>query len=225
MQNSWHKPTNTMNVFKRLTIQVRSSVEELLNSIENHEAVSEAAIREYQQNYAKAKVRLDRLVASQRTAEKRLESTEKEVVSWKTRATKLASEDRTKAMECLKRMKAAEAQLTEQKTDQEALEASVFKLRQTLESMRRKIDEAKRKRDQLVIRDSSSKAVALAEKTQLPDTGCDGIFERWEEKVICREVAQGEELETVDSLEHELIAQEEDEALSAELDALINETK
>lgn len=214
-----------MNVFKRVKIQIRSNIEELLNSIENHEAVTEAAIQEYQQHYAKAKVKYERMLATERTTQSQLEKTEKDVDQWKARATRLGNENRERAIECLKRMKAAEQHAENLRNELGNLQSSVLEVKSSLEEMRSRIEEVKRKRDQLIVRDSSSRTLSTVKQSVAKEPSCTDVFQRWEEKVVMREVSDDLEFEKTDHFERELAKAEQNEALSLELDELLAESK
>jgi len=210
-----------MNLFKKIHIQIRSGIEELLNSVENHEAVTEAAIREYQEYYAKARVKLDRIKAREVGLREKAEKARKDEGLWKGRATSIAGQDRTKALACMKRAKDAEAQAQILETDLENMRQTVSEVEQTVDAMRCRIEEIKRKRDQLSVRDYRTRTLVAASNNGREDPELGAIFERWEERILTREVISEREQTSGDTLARELDQKENEAALEAELDALI----
>ncbi len=210
-----------MNLFKKIHIQIRSGIEELLNSVENHEAVTEAAIREYQEYYAKARVKLDRIKAREVGLREKAEKARKDEGLWKGRATSIAGQDRTKALACMKRAKDAEAQAQILETDLENMRQTVSEVEQTVDAMRCRIEEIKRKRDQLSVRDYRTRTLSAASSSGREDPELGAIFERWEERILTREVISEREQTSGDNLARELDQKENEAALEAELDALI----
>jgi len=209
-----------MKILKKLSINIRSSFEGLINQMENHEAVSLAALRNYQADLAKAKVRLKRMEAESEKLEKQLQESKDEIKQWEERARRFASEDRQKAIDCLKRKKRLEEQLDSKSSNLVSVQNSVSDAQIIVSSMVEKIELIKNKRNEFVIRDSCSKLVdhsVIGEEEPMED-----LFDRWETALVAREAIAESKFEVTDNFETLIEKEEKDTQLEAELDEMLN---
>ncbi len=212
---------NIMKLFKRIKVSLSSSIEGLLNSVENHEAATEAVIKESQEHLAKVRVRLQRLQKQQESLETRIEEACKKQEVWQERAAANAANDKEKALGCLRRKKANEEQVKKLEAELKNLKQVIDKVEATSNTLSNKVSEMKHKKDVLAARDYQAKAIS--ETQGICDEGSDltGVFDRWEEKVLTNEICNEDEVEDIDHLDREFEKADSDAELSAELDALI----
>jgi len=214
-----------MNLLKRIKVNVGSHVECLLNSIENHEAASEAVIKESQEHLAKVKVRLQRLLKQQESLEEKIKDTREKQRLWQERAQTCASSDREKALECLRRKKASDIQIHSLEAELKNLQQVIDKLEATSNTLSGKISEMKQKKDVLAARDYQAKAISETKGISNEDSDLSDIFDRWEEKVLTSELSNDENIEDIDRLDREFEKSNADAELNAELEALIESNK
>jgi len=101
-----------MSLIRRISTSITSTVDRAVARVENHDAIINAALRDTQQAAARARVRLERVRKDGHNLTTRRANLEQAVVRWTDRARKVAAEDEARALECLRRRKDCETQLT-----------------------------------------------------------------------------------------------------------------
>jgi phage shock protein A len=197
-----------------------AQVDHVLGQIENHEALSAAALREIESASARAHARLARVRKDGTALHQALSAAREAVGLWRERALR-AGEDDSRALECLRRSKQAEhrAALLEQRAVEHDKAA-----RELEKDVRALVERVSTLRDQHnVMRARQVRAEALASlHTSSESLGGElgAIFERWECQVAQSEFAGGCSFETEDGLDRELADEEELSSLRAELSSL-----
>ncbi len=207
-----------MSIIKRWTTSIAWSFDQLMNHVENHEALVSGAIREMQEFGAKARVQLKRVQRDSRTMQQRVKELEEVQALWAERALRVMNSDNEKALDCLRRRRRAAAEcaaLKEQLREHLQVEEQLVA---DLAVIKERIEELKRKKNELCAREYRTQA---AQAGQLTDLGLvreiDEIFNRWEMKVgVCESF-----VEPPDTLEDSFVAEEERQMLEAELVALV----
>jgi phage shock protein A len=207
-----------MRVFHRLKQTLSVTIESLLDQVENQEAVVVATIREVEQGGSR--VRIHRKGCERRidVLERTIEQQTAEAELWRERARRLES-DRDKALECVRRLRAAgalRASASEQLEKQKELLATIREDERVIEE---KLAELRRRRAQLSTREARAGAQAGVET--LGDI--DGVFDRWEARIEEREVVAEARSVDKDGFARNLTEEEERDAVSAELDRLLAE--
>ena len=205
-----------MELFRRIRYTVTAGVESLLDQVENQEAVATASIREVEHMAA-------RIRAARKRSDRELEQLEREHLRlteertrWRARATR-AKQEREKALECLRRGKAAEQALNEVEQRIERQRAVCQRIVSDERALDCKLSELRARCAELSSRQARS--VALSDRDT--PAAIDAVLDRWEARL-------GESPEPVPSgRNHDAFArqwqrQEDDETLAAELDALLN---
>ena len=208
---------------KRLVASVGASFEHFVNKVENHEAVAESAIRDVRASAAKLKVQLGGVNAQADRLRKRRDSVAEEAGRWRTRAKRFATEDEGRALECLRRMKRAEAEqavVTDQLARYEALGGT---LKDRLAAVEARLSDLQLKRTALSSRSVRARAMGAGDQESLADVNA--VFDRWEMAVIQDEYLDEIGDATSDALERELDAAEEREQLKAALEELRKEDR
>lgn len=216
-----------MNPLRRIAATLNLSIESFLDQVENHEAVAACAIREIKRAAGKARIQYHRVKQDLDRVTKRLDEAEEEKRRWADRARtchKLGDEGR--AMECVRRLRSVEreiTQLTEEKKQNEKLVAS---LTTDLRRIEEKVEALKRKRNTLASRQANADALKVMDACEAGSAQeIDEIFERWEARIAGAE-AVGHFAAGADSFESEFTKEEDDAETRAKLDEIVRrETK
>lgn len=204
-----------MSVFRRITTTLSAQVDRLVGEIENHDAIVETGIRENRRALAKAKVRLARMHEDGERMRRRLDGLRRDAEAWRRRA--LANEDEERAIECLRRAKAAAAQAESLGRSHCAHQEVEQRLTREVDAVRRRVDGLEHRRSLMRSREATADAASRIRETESGSAlDLDDTFERWEIRVTEAELQSGEAA-PLDAFESELIAGEERSALRAEL--------
>jgi phage shock protein A len=213
-----------MKAIRRITTSLCANFDWAVTQIENHEALVNAALREIQHSGAKAKVQLARVRKDGERMRQKIDQLKESDQLWAERAIRCNGLDQTKALECLKRRKKAQAEVHELELQVAAHVRLEEDLTRDLESIEKRIEELKRKRNSLRSRESTAEALSAL---QSQDLGLidelDDVFDRWEIRVSEYESHDHILSPKSKSLEAEFETEEEHVQLKAELEALIAE--
>ena len=213
-----------MSLFKRFSTTLYSRVEQLVNQIENHDAIIEAAIRDAKHSAAKARAQHKRVQQDGVRLQQKRDKLAVAIEQWQTRARRFA-DDETKALSCLQRKRLCQQQLSELEPMIKQHQQMDTRLQHDIKRAEEKITAISQQRH--LMRTRQSAADALSQINQLdaaPDIDIDDTFERWETKINEREFDIGLQIKT-DDFEEAFIAEEEMEDLRHELHDLINKGK
>lgn len=212
-------------VFKRISTNISASFNSFCDRIENHEAVAQSLLEDAQNARARFKVRLQRVQRDTESLRQRIRKLETDVGQWKERALAVHADDQPKALECLKRSKRAETELEPARAELAAQEKTECDLHEGVRQIEIRIEELRRRKHTLSAREIRAHAL----REQAAATGSVGddiesLFERWEIRVSEAEFS-ADSPQSTDPLETEFVKQEETEELTAELEALVQESE
>lgn len=211
-----------MKTIRRITTGLFANFDWAVTQIENHEALVNAAMREIQHAASKAKVQLARVKQDGERMRQRVETLRESEALWAERAVRCSALDQAKALECLRRRKKTLAEIAELETQLKNHARLEEDLCKDLENIERRIEELRRKRNTLRTRESTAEALAAF---QTQDAGLiaelDDVFDRWEIKVGSYETISSCSSGAERALDAEFAGAEEENALKAELDALV----
>lgn len=186
-----------MNAIHRLALTLRAQFEDFVDQVENHEAVAEAALNQFRANVVDAKFRLRCLEKEITRAEERTGDLARESAQWKSRALESEAKDRDRALECVKRMRAADLEKTH-------LETQISEMRRVHDDVQRDVrrvesqyEDLRRQHKILVSRQSRTEALRAVRATA-PEAPA--VFERWQAKVEKSEI-HNEVLAVTESLD------------------------
>lgn len=209
-----------MRILTRISTTVAAAVDRAVGSLENHDAVIEASIRDIRRAAAEARARLNRVRAETKRMREKREALAETAARWQARAV-AEGVDQATALECLRRRRDCEAQrarLADSLAQQESLER---RLEGSIERIEARLAELTRQRDVMRTREATAEALrsanTLGERAALEDI--DQTLERWDAQISEAEITLGAE-EPEDALERSFLADEERASLQAELDAL-----
>ncbi len=208
---------------KRFFATAGAVFERFVDQVENHEAVAESLIREVTTCAAQLKVQGKRLDSQiSRLTEDR--ATQERVRDrWRERAVKLAREDEARALECVRRMRAAERLvqgLTRQLEEEQALRDQIAR---DLEKVEARLRSLRLRKVGLSARGARSKA--LGGRVSADPAMVEGLFDRWEAQVV-RDEYRAEEVDdapSADAFEQALDASEDEAELRAMLSEMTGE--
>ena len=211
-----------MSLNLRISARLTSSVYRAVRKVENHDAIVNAALRDTQQAAARSRVRLERVRKDGHALKNRYQSLQVAESRWTERARKLAAGDEAKALECLRRRKECVTQLRNLKDSIEKHEELEGRIADQVKKIEARIGEVAHQRNMMRSRQSVAEAMRAIHNIEGVSYGeVEETFDRWEINLGETEILLGASAST-DPLESEFLAEEDTEALRAELDALIH---
>ena len=210
-----------MNLIRRISTTISSSVDRAVSKVENHDAIINSALRDTQQAAARSRVRLERVRKDGNHLKDRYSKLQLSVSRWTDRAKTIAASDEAKALECLRRRKDCEAQLGSlwdsiEKHDE--LEARITEQVKKIES---RIGEVAQQRNMMRSRQSVAEATRTINNIQGVSYGeIEDTFDRWEINLGETEMLIGASTMS-DPLDSAFLAEEDTAELRAELSELL----
>jgi phage shock protein A len=214
-----------MSLIRRISTSITSSVDRAVSKVENHDAIVNAALRETQQAAARSRVRLERVRKDGHSLKTRHSNLKQAVGRWTERARSIASQDESKALECLRRRKDCEQQmqnLEESIAKHDELEARVSEQVKKIEA---RIGEVAQQRNMMRSRQSVAEAMRTINNIEGVSYGeIEDTFDRWEINLGETEILMGAAT-NFDPLESAFLAEEDTAELRAELEDLLQSDK
>lgn len=208
-----------MKLFTRITATLNATAESAVARFENHEAITESALRKIRETVSEARVRHNRVVRDGEAIRQTIASLNEQIEQWTERARLSAADDESRALACLDRRAVCRTQLTyanESLTQHFALESQT---KDRLEQMQRRLEQIILQRNQLRSRDSMAKATQALNSVDgaAPSAGINELFERWEVSIGESEIHNEVHGAPADALMHEFDTQERQMNLQREL--------
>ena len=214
-----------MNLIRRISTSITSSVDRAVSKVENHDAIINVALRDTQQAAARSRVRLERVRKDGHNLRTRRANLEQAIVRWAERARGVASEDEAKALECLRRRKDCEAQLENLKESIEKHDELEARVSEQVKKIEARIREVSQQRNMMRSRQSVADAMRTINNIEGVSYGdIEDTFDRWEINLGETEVLLGS-MSSRDPLESEFLAEEDTAELRAELEELLQSDK
>lgn len=196
---------------------IASRFDAFIRSVENHEAIIEANLREARSSFAQARVRLDRVVRDGERIRRQLETLRESCRTWEERAFRLREENEADALECLKRRNEAAKAVLVLEAEAEGHHEQENRLREATDRLRSRIEEIERRRNSFAARAAQAKALnAIPGDLDVDDT--EAVFERWEMSIAAQEPFASDL--SSDSFADRFTREENECALRAELRSL-----
>ena len=207
-----------MGLIKRLTATVTASFDSIVGQIENHQALVEQAISEMKRSAVQANRELRRVKGDGSKLEEKIKELSESSISWESRAKKIATTDKEKAIECVRRKKSTDRELVHSKKqliEQKSLENALVR---DLAAIENRITELTRKKNALVAKEVTTRTLEKTSAgTVMILSEVDEIIDRWEEKVTIYDNGS----EYVDEFESEFKTEEERDELEKDLEELL----
>lgn len=212
-----------MNSFKRWFLQFGSRVDTLASRVENHDALMVRTISDMQRSAAKACVHLERVKRDGARLNQERQKARQAAAQWKEQALKFRDQDENKAIECLRRHKAAQTRAEELDLRFAEHSDKQKQLQQDVGKLNERLAELKEKRNLMRTREARAEATAAVVAC---DSGYgrdfDDLLERWEITVTEKECRAGF-CDPVDEFERTILEGVELDDLKSEL-ALLRQT-
>lgn len=209
-----------MNSIKRIFISIKSQIDRVADDFENHEALAEAAIEDLQNLAGKTRLHLHRLEKMTEQYHLQLSEQHKQAELWTQRAIKIRAEDEQKALQCVRRLKQAQSQISCLEKQIEDSKTQEVKVRQDLNAIQERLLSLKNKKEIYSARQNSALLRdSLNNETSNPVHNAESIFNRWEGAIVSDEFTIPETYNT-DSFANEFEKEEDDFALRSLLDEL-----
>jgi len=207
-----------MNLIKRLTTSVTATLEGAVGQLENHDAIVDASIKQTRQAVAKTQARLATLRQQQNAYESQLQLSIEQIKVWENRAQSLATDNESKALQCLTRRNQNEAESNRLKQSIEQQDGLINSVSANLSTLKTKLDEMTQRHNLMRSRQAVSDVSKVASKSNNSEQ-LDETFERWESVVLETELAVSDAC-CSDPLEAQFAQQEDKAKLLDQLSAL-----
>lgn len=175
-----------MGFLQRISAILRSNINELISRAEDPEKTLNQAIDDMQKQMAEARKRVAAAIADEKRLSRKLEDETKKTEEWEKKAMAAVRASRDDlAVEALAKKKQHEAITLQFKAQLDEQRVAVEQLKEALDGLSRKIDEAKRQRTLMVARVQRAEAQkAIAETLSVTnDRSALASFERMADKV------------------------------------------
>lgn len=211
-----------MSIIKRLSTTFVASIDQLVNEIENHDAVIQASLVEMRKKIATAHVRQRQLQRDEQSLHQKIQSLQAQADKWRTRALECGNHDESRALACLQQRKQCQQQAEQLTQERIQYQQAAQVLVQDIARSEQQCNDMAHRHRLLRARQTTAEAAsATAPGGHCQDT-LQNAFERWEVHI-----AQADALmppgSPVDPLEAEFASAEQHDTLRAELAAMLNE--
>jgi phage shock protein A len=214
-----------MSLIRRISTSITSSVDRAVSKVENHDAIINAALRDTQQAAARSRVRLERVKKDGHNLRTRHANLKQAVGRWTERARKVAAEDETKALECLRRRKDCETQVRNLEESIEKHDELEARIAEQVKKIEARIGEVAQQRNMMRSRQSVAEAMRTINNIEGVSYGeIEDTFDRWEINLGETEILMGATTNT-DPLDSAFLAEEDTAELRAELEELLSADK
>lgn len=212
-----------MNSIKRLFVSIKGQIDHVADEFENHEALAGVAIKDLQEMTKKTKLHLFRVSKMTEHYQKQLQEQQEQAALWSERAIKSKQDDEQKALQCVKRLRQAQQQISLFEQQYRQSKAQEEKINTDLNKIQDQLHIIKNKKEILAARQNRSNAQGIFQDSSSPLQEVDNLFERWEGSVVSSESDQPNlsEFSDTDSFANTFEMDEDKLELSMMLDELI----
>ncbi|RME47038.1 MAG: phage shock protein A [Chloroflexi bacterium] len=213
-----------MGILERINNILRANINDILDRAEDPEKMLDQIIRDMEAAIRDAKEQVAEMIAQEKMIKRDMERSQELADEWARKAELAVKNGKDQlALEALKRKKDYQEHADVYRQQWEAQKAGVEKLKQELEELESKYDEAKRKKGVLIARRKRAAAqahvVQTAERLTSIDYGAE--LERMERRILEEEARAEATTEMAEeSIEDQFATMEADDELQQELAAL-----
>ena len=209
-----------MKFISRISTSITSCLDRAVGSIENHDAIVEASIKQIRGKAGEVKARYKRVQSDAARMEKKIAELDKQATLWAERATHTDTEE-SLALECVQRRKNCLEQRAQLKDSREQLRGVEARLQDNVERIEKRLRELQNQRSVMRSRQAAAEACKTSETLY---QGCaiadiDETLERWDAQIMGTEITY-DISDPVDDIERQFVADEDRASLAAELAAL-----
>ena len=178
-----------MGIFKRIRDWFRSNANDALDKMEDSEKMLKQMVLDMEESINKATVAIAKSVANEKSLEQKLERARTGSKDWENKARQFLTAGREDlAKEALERKAIADKNINDLLPLYQQAKESSNKLKDQLNQLKAKLDEAKNRQGTLVARSQAAKAAKEINKS-LSGIGTDAFanFDKYEEKIMSLE--------------------------------------
>lgn len=213
-----------MGILERVNNILRANINDMLDRAEDPEKMLDQIIRDMEEAIRDAKGQVADMIAQEKMIKRDMEESQDLADEWARKAELAVKNGKDElALEALKRKKDHQAHADIYRQQWEAQKAGVEKLKQQLEELESKYDEAKRRKDVLIARRkrAAAQAQVVETKQQLDTIDYGAELDRMERRILEEEARAEATAELAEeSVEEQFAALEVDDELQQELAAL-----
>ena len=214
-----------MKTLKKLIISIKSQIDCAADQFENHEALANAAIKDLQGIGAKTSIHLRHLQEMSSRLQQKLDGLQEESTRWSSRAVEIREQDEQRALECVKRLRQIQSQITQVEKQLPESSRVEMQVKTDLENIQGRLQMLKKKKELLAARQNRADVIsALDQQAAFSTDDIQDVFERWENNVVGAEF-QYPDLPEEDTFAAEFEKAEDDIELKAMLDELSSNSK
>ncbi len=174
-----------MNSLKRIIISLKSQIDHVADDFENHEALAAAAIQDLQGLASKTRLHLHRIRTMSDNYQKQLQQQHEDAELWSNRAIKTKQSDQQKALQCVKRLRHTQKQISFLEQKYQECVSQEEKIRTDLEMIQEQLLNLKNKKEILAARQNRQGVQKLfQDKRTHTLQDAENLFQRWEESVV-----------------------------------------
>ncbi len=214
-----------MGIFSRIADVFKANVNDALDRAEDPEKMIKQMVIEMEESVNKATLSVAQAVANEKSLERKLAKADKERSDWEQKAMQALQSNREDlAKAALEKKSIAERNFNDLQPLQQSAKVTADKLREQLNNLKRKLDEARSRQSTLIARSQAAKAQKQIAQS-MGGVGSDafGKFDKFEDKIDKLE-AEAEAFESLDSgsssLDQEFKELESSTAVDSDLLAL-----
>lgn len=209
-----------MSIIKRLSSTLVSSIDHLVADIENHDAVIQASLADMRKKIATARIRLAQIQRDENQLQEQINALQTQSGKWRTRAIDTAATDETRALACLQQHQQCIKQAEQLEQERLQYQHVAQTLAHDINTSEQQLNNMQHKQRLLRARQSSAEAVQVTQRNTTSQDTLNDTFERWEIR-IAQDCTTLPPTPLVDPLEKEFQTIEQQNALKAELAALL----
>lgn len=175
-----------MGIFKRISDIFRSNANDALDKMEDAEKMLKQMVLDMEESINKATVAIAQAIANEKSLERKIEKARSDSKDWENKARQALSANREDlARQALEKKSIADRNLADLIPTYEQARESSNKLREQLNQLKAKLDDAKNRQSTLVARSQAAKATREINKS-LSGIGTDAFadFDKYEEKIL-----------------------------------------
>ena len=212
-----------MRPVSRIMATITAQFDQLVNQIENHEAVAEASLSQLRQDISGARVQYKMMQKDIESLVSQQQRLEKDLSTWQARAVQYSETDKEKALHCMRKIKLVEKDLEQLAERQSQLEEAADKLQSQLTRVESQYKDLSAKLQAFRGRDkAAAMSTSAMEQADYTDS-IDDVFNRWDRKILYKEVSTDfDSDQIVDEIEQEFKTEEELKDLEMSLRLLVD---
>jgi phage shock protein A len=216
-----------MSLFKRLSVTIRSQLDDAVSRIENHDAIIDAALQESRDAIARIKLQQSQINRKLQSLNTQMESLGNDQQRWVQRAKSLTQHDQAQAITCLEQRDRCADKLKQLQQQHEQYSETSFHLCKNLARLEQKLSDDEQRLQAFRGRDLTAKAeTAIQDVICSESSNLEQTFDRWELEITRNEMKQqiaDPLIHESDALEARYQREERLAAHKAELKALMEE--